>query len=87
MYKWMPIIDESSCTGCGLCIAACGPRSLALADGIAELTLPDTCGSEEHCISVCASGAIQMAWLPFTGNRKVGKWRNGTQGAAVCYPG
>ena len=83
MYKWMPVIDENSCTGCGLCVEACGPNSLALADGIAELVLPDTCGSEEHCIGVCATDAIQMAWPPFTGNRSVGQWRDGEQGAVA----
>ncbi len=76
MYKWMPIISEEFCTGCGLCVEACGPRSLALADGIAVLALPETCGSEEHCISVCQADAIQMAWIPFTGDASVGQWRD-----------
>jgi NAD-dependent dihydropyrimidine dehydrogenase PreA subunit len=75
MYKWMPIISKELCTGCGLCVEACGPRSLALADGVAVLALPDTCGSEEHCISVCQTDAIGMAWLPFTGRQSVGQWR------------
>lgn len=83
VYKWMPIIDENSCTGCGLCVEACGPRSLALADGIAELALPDTCGSEEHCISVCASDSIRMAWLPFTGDTSRGHWADEAHAAAL----
>jgi len=43
-------------------------------DGIAALAIPDTCGSAEHCISVCRDDAIHMAWLPFSGGRSVGKW-------------
>ena len=75
-YKWMPIILAERCTGCGLCVEACGPRSLEMLNGIAVLRLPDTCGSEEHCISACRDEAIQMAWLPFEGNVKIGKWRS-----------
>lgn len=72
--KWMPEILEVLCTGCGLCVEACGPKSLAMCDGVAALSFPDTCGSEQHCISACPEGAIRMAWLPFSGNRAVGKW-------------
>ena len=74
-FKWMPVVLEDRCTGCGLCVEACGPRSLALTDGIAELVAPDTCGSEEHCISVCKDEAIQMTWVAFEGDRTVGRWR------------
>ena len=72
--KWLPIILEEQCTGCGLCVEACGPRSLAMGEGIAVLAFPATCGSEEHCISACPEDAIQMAWLPFSGDRAVGRW-------------
>jgi NAD-dependent dihydropyrimidine dehydrogenase PreA subunit len=75
MYKWMPVISED-CNGCGLCVEACGPNSLEMQDGAAVLALPDTCGSEEHCIGVCQVDAIQMAWLPFDGNESRGQWRD-----------
>jgi NAD-dependent dihydropyrimidine dehydrogenase PreA subunit len=74
--KWMPMIVEARCTGCGLCVEACGPKSLAMVNGIAVLAFPDTCGSEEHCISACADDAIQMAWLPFSGDQGVGRWND-----------
>jgi NAD-dependent dihydropyrimidine dehydrogenase PreA subunit len=45
-------------------------------DEVAVLALPDTCGSEEHCISACPEDAIQMRWLPFSGNRNVGRWND-----------
>ena len=72
--KWMPAILEDQCTGCGLCVEACGPKSLVMVEGVAVLAFPDTCGSEEHCIAVCKDDAIQMAWLPFSGNRNTGRW-------------
>jgi len=74
-HKWMPVVFEEKCTGCGLCVDACGPKSLVMMDGIAVLAYPETCGSEEHCISVCRDDAIQMAWSPHSGNRAAGKWR------------
>lgn len=74
MYKWMPIVSEDSCNGCGLCVEACGPRSLAVEGGVAVLALPDTCGSEEHCIGICPSDSIRMAWLPFSGDENRGQW-------------
>jgi NAD-dependent dihydropyrimidine dehydrogenase PreA subunit len=83
MYKWMPVVDESRCTGCGSCVEACGPNSLALIEGVAVLTLPDTCGSEEHCIPACPEDALRMAWLPFTGDMNRGQWSNGTQDTAT----
>jgi hypothetical protein len=52
-------------------------------DGIAALAFPDTCGSEEHCISVCRDDAIHMAWLPFSGGRSVGKWSENVERATI----
>lgn len=75
-YKWMPVVSAERCTGCGLCVDACGPRSLDMANGIANLLYPDTCGSEEHCIAACRDDAIEMVWLPFSGNVNVGRWKN-----------
>jgi MinD superfamily P-loop ATPase len=74
VYKWMPVISADRCPWCGLCVEACGPKSLDMVNGIAALTLPDTCGSEEHCVAVCRDEAISMAWLPFVGDTQLGKW-------------
>ena len=74
-YKWMPVIDEDLCTGCGACVEACGPRCLDILDGVAVLSRPHTCGSEEHCIEPCPEACIRMAWVPLNGDRSVGKWK------------
>ena len=66
-----------------LCVEACGPKSLIMTDGIAVLAYPDTCGSEEHCISVCRDDAIHMAWLPFSGNRSLGKWSESVERTTI----
>lgn len=73
-FKWMPVIDADKCTGCNLCVEACGPKCLELVEGIAALPRPDECGSEEHCIGVCRDDAIHMQWVPFDGNESVGRW-------------
>jgi len=44
-------------------------------NALAVLTLPEACGSEEHCIGVCAEDAIHMAWLPWIGDNSRGKWQ------------
>jgi NAD-dependent dihydropyrimidine dehydrogenase PreA subunit len=74
MYKWLPVIVNERCTGCGLCVDACGPTCLAMEDQIAVLIRPDQCGSEEHCIEPCQDDAIHMEWVPLAGDRTAGHW-------------
>lgn len=74
--KWVPVIDTENCTGCNLCIEACGPKCLELIDGIAVLSAPNICGSEEHCIPVCEFDAIRMKWVATKGDHSRGKWRD-----------
>lgn len=74
-HKWMPVVDDDTCDGCQLCIQACGPECLELRDELAVLTIPEACGSEEHCIGVCPSDSIHMEWLPWKGDTSRGKWR------------
>lgn len=76
--KWLPVIDGGRCTGCGLCVAACGPKCLEIVSGIAVLVRPNACGSEEHCIAPCRDNAIHMAWISMGGNENFGKWREET---------
>jgi Na+-translocating ferredoxin:NAD+ oxidoreductase RNF subunit RnfB len=74
-FKWLPVVIEEFCTGCGLCVEACGPDCLETRNGVAVLERPGDCGSEEHCISACPEDAIHMAWLPSQGGKDVGLWR------------
>ena len=73
--KWLPRVDPDACDGCGACVEACGPRSLELHDGLAVLVNPGTCGSEEHCIDPCHTGAIRMVWRATRGDTSRGRWR------------
>ena len=78
-YKWLPVIAEDLCTGCGLCVAACGPACLEVTDQIAILERPAECGSEEHCIAACPEDAIRMAWVLSEGDQSLGCWRSEEQ--------
>lgn len=80
-YKWMPAVLAEQCTGGGLCVDACRPKLLMMVDGSAVLAFPETCGSEEHCISACRDDAIQMGRLPFWGDPVVGKWNENIEQA------
>jgi len=75
-FKWLPAIVEEFCTGCGLCVAACGPACLETQNRVAALERPSDCGSEEHCISACPEEAIHMVWLPAEGDPSIGLWRS-----------
>lgn len=73
--KWIPTIDEVCCTGCGECVTACEPASLALVDGMAALIDADACESDEHCLDACERHAIAMSWLNASGSLSRGIWR------------
>ena len=77
-YKWLPFIDRSRCNGCGLCAEVCNPKCLKLRGDVVELVAPDRCGSEEHCILVCAQNAISMDWATMTGDMQTGQWHTST---------
>ncbi len=74
MRKWLPVVTADRCTGCGLCVEACGPACLEIVDMIAVLVRPDQCGSEEHCIAPCRDDAIHMDWVETDGDPAVGRW-------------
>lgn len=73
-YKWIPVVIKEFCTGCGLCVEACGPACLETQNLVAVLERPNDCGSEEHCISACPEDAIYMTWIPIEGDRSIGRW-------------
>lgn len=74
--KYVPIIDNDLCTGCGRCVDVCTPASLQIILGKAVLVNANSCGSEEHCIPVCQEAAIAMGWLPVQGDDRIGRWQD-----------
>ena len=54
-------IDESKCTGCGLCANACHEGAIAMVDGKAKLVKDDYCDGMGDCLPECPAGAIKIA--------------------------
>jgi MinD superfamily P-loop ATPase len=61
----VPVIDESACTGCGLCARACEFHALVALPGL-PLLLPELCHSCGLCAYVCPEEAIS------DGSREIG---------------
>lgn len=53
-----PIIDETRCNGCGLCVDLCSTGALALRDGKAVVVNPEACLYEGVCEDTCPQDAI-----------------------------
>jgi len=54
------IIDESLCTGCGICIDVCPHQALEIVDGYAKLIKPDACDGTGECADSCPMQAITL---------------------------
>lgn len=57
-----PEIDQELCTGCGQCVEVCPTGALQLADGRAQLALPESCGYCADCEDLCPQGAIALPY-------------------------
>ena len=53
-------LDESTCTGCGLCIAVCPHEVFALADNKAHIIDLDACMECGACAGNCPVSALSV---------------------------
>lgn len=53
-------IDESKCTGCGLCIVNCAEGSLEIRNGKAVLVKESLCDGLGACLGHCPEGALTI---------------------------
>ena len=60
MIRKMIKIDESKCSGCGLCVSACHEGAIGLVDGKAKLLREDYCDGLGNCLPVCPTKAITI---------------------------
>lgn len=58
----MPVIDETRCQGCGLCVSVCRCGALVLIDGRVKAISVDECGWCGLCELVCPTGAISCPY-------------------------
>lgn len=69
--------DQQTCTRCGLCVADCPARIIAMAEDSFPAITPDregACYRCQHCLAICPTGAITILGLkpedslPLAGN-------------------
>ena len=66
-------IDESKCTGCGLCVNACHEGAIGLKNGKAVLLRDDYCDGLGDCLPSCPTEAISFeSKVPNSDNATVG---------------
>lgn len=77
LREWVvarPVVDSSSCIGCGLCAKLCPPQSLKIFDGKAQFNYPE-CIRCFCCQEHCPKGAITIRksflYDLFSGSEKV----------------
>lgn len=61
--KWLPLIDQQRCTGCGDCIEQCPEKALALVADKAVLAYPEQCSYCQICEDLCPADAIDLPFL------------------------
>lgn len=71
--KWTPVIDEDICSGCGICVDACGRHALQILDRVAVVRHADACRGAEDCVAACPVTAIEMCWVPRQGDTSRGR--------------
>lgn len=54
------VIEESACTGCGICIDVCPHQALELIDNVAKLTKPELCDGIGECVEACPVACITL---------------------------
>ena len=53
----MVYVDESRCTGCGLCTDVCPTEAISVVEGLARVE-QSLCQECEACLSACPNGAL-----------------------------
>ena len=54
------VIDESLCTGCGICVDVCPTKALEMVDGLAKLVRPGDCDGRGECVEACPVQCITL---------------------------
>jgi Pyruvate/2-oxoacid:ferredoxin oxidoreductase delta subunit len=56
----LPILDETLCTGCGICPEVCPTACLAMGAHLPWLPRPAECVACGLCVQVCPAAALEM---------------------------
>ena len=53
------VVDESTCTGCGICVDACPTQAISMVGDVAKVD-PAKCDGDKACVDACPVQAISM---------------------------
>lgn len=53
-------IDESLCTGCGVCVSPCAEGAIRIVEGKAHVVREELCDGAGFCLGVCPTGALTV---------------------------
>lgn len=86
-YRYLPgvatlTLDETKCTGCGVCATVCPHRIFAVEDGIARVLDLDACMECGACELNCAWSAISVDAGVGCASAIINSWIRG--GAPTC---
>ncbi len=56
----LPAVNETTCTGCGACVALCPTDCLEMAGPLPWLPRPGACISCTGCVLICPVAALVM---------------------------
>jgi ferredoxin len=59
--RWIYIVDEAKCNGCGHCLSSCPQGAISMAGGDAYID-PELCDGCGTCVNYCPRGAIYRDW-------------------------
>ena len=56
----LPVVDETLCTGCRICVEICPTECLAMGPHLPRLPRPLDCVSCSLCVLICPANALEM---------------------------
>jgi len=59
-WREVPVVNETTCTGCGLCCALCPTDCLSMAGPLPWMPRPADCIGCAVCALVCPAAALEM---------------------------
>jgi formate hydrogenlyase subunit 6/NADH:ubiquinone oxidoreductase subunit I len=60
LWREIPILNETACTGCGLCCALCPTDCLAMHGPVPWMPRPAACIGCGVCAAICPADALVM---------------------------
>ena len=60
MTTELPLLDETRCTGCGVCVEVCPTECLEMGGPLPWLPRPLDCVSCSLCVLLCPDNALKL---------------------------